>query len=403
MCWPIRGIPQVRAGDDLSALIAAALEAGGMSLRDGDIVVVASKVVSKSLGLRAPAGLRAALVLAESSEVIAERATPGGEVTRIVRTWAGPALAGAGIDASNTGPDPADGGTVLLLPRDPDAQARRLRTALARRCGRERIGVIIADTSGRPWRIGQVDYALGAAGVRVLDDLRGHTDADGRPLTLTQRALADELACTADLVKGKREGIAAVLMRGLAQAVLPPAPEAGQDAHEPPGTDAGEDPGQGAARLTRRRADDWFSLGRREAVLAALGLPPGSDAARTAGLPGAGESGEDDAADGTELAARAERAIRAALHPGGCPVVAPGPWQAGHRSRSPLAGVSARFSPAGVHVGAPDDFTLGLACARLIVALAAEHIPAALADSGPHTPLPEAAGRTPASATILFG
>ncbi|MDO5698554.1 MAG: coenzyme F420-0:L-glutamate ligase [Dermatophilus congolensis] len=379
------GVPEVHKGDDVAALLASAMERVGVALEDGDVLVVSSKVVSKARGLRAPADQRAELVMQESDRVVAERATANG-VTRIVRALAGPTLAGAGIDASNVGPEAE---TVLLLPRDPDHEARVLRDGLIALTGREGFGVILSDTSGRPWRAGQVDYALGAAGVPVLDDLRESTDADGRRLTITQRAVADELASAADLVKGKASGIAAVLVRG---AALPAETEDGTSAEA-----------EGAARLCRARADDWFALGSREAVLSALGIPPASTAAEDVGLPMVGAY-RDDAGGATDIEERIERACRAATHPAAfAPLPSYHPRAAAQRPE-PLIGVRTTVVQTGVRIDAPDEFTLGLVAARLVAVLAAEGVAATLARDGHGAPprilgLPAPAG---AVGTVLF-
>ena len=254
---PLLGMPEVRPGDDLASLVLDAVSANGMALRDGDLLVVSSKVASKALGLTAPAGDRAAAVLGQARRVVAERDTPLG-VTRVVEAVAGPVMAAAGVDASNTGADDV----VLLLPQDPDAVACDLRDAIARRTPGVAVGVVLSDTAGRPWRVGQTDFALGSAGVRLVDDLRGGHDADGRPLNVTERCVGDEIAAAADLVKGKASGVPVALVRGLAAVVAP-------------GTVA-----PGARSLVRTGPSDWFGSGRVEAVRAALrrrgGHGPGS-------------------------------------------------------------------------------------------------------------------------------
>jgi coenzyme F420-0:L-glutamate ligase / coenzyme F420-1:gamma-L-glutamate ligase len=232
------GLPEVRAGDDLAALIAAA----GPELADGDILVVTSKIVSKAEGRLLAADGREAAIDAETVRVVARRGT-----LRIVENRQGLVMAAAGVDASNT-----PSGTVLLLPEDPDASARRLREGLRAALG-VRVGVIVTDTSGRPWRTGLTDFAIGAAGVRVLDDLRGGTDPYGNPLKVTVTALADELAAAGELVKGKTDGRPVAVVRGLSHLVTP----------------AGE-PGDGARALVRRAADDLFRLGTSEAVREAV-------------------------------------------------------------------------------------------------------------------------------------
>jgi coenzyme F420-0:L-glutamate ligase/coenzyme F420-1:gamma-L-glutamate ligase len=232
--WPVPGIGEVRAGDDLAGLIAAA-EPG---LRDGDVVVVTSKVVSKAED-RVVATDREAAIDAETARLVAQR---GG--TRIVETRHGFVLAAAGVDASNV---PA--GTVALLPEDPDRSAGRIRAGLRRRLG-VTIAVVVTDTFGRPWRNGLVDVALGAAGISVLDDHRGRVDAHGHTLEMTVTAVADELAAAADLVKGKLSGAPVAVVRGLRYDV---------DA------DAA-----GARPLVRPAAEDMFRLGTTEARRSAV-------------------------------------------------------------------------------------------------------------------------------------
>ncbi|MFW3474721.1 coenzyme F420-0:L-glutamate ligase [Streptomyces microflavus] len=240
--WALGGIPEVRAGDDLAKLIAGA-EPG---LVDGDVLLVTSKIVSKAEGRIVEAADREAAIDAETVRVVARRGT-----LRIVENRQGLVMAAAGVDASNT---PA--GTVLLLPEDPDASARAIRDGLRDTLGVE-IGVVVTDTFGRPWRNGLTDVAIGAAGVRVLDDLRGGTDAYGNPLSATVVATADELAAAGDLVKGKAAGLPVAVVRGLPHVVSP-------------GAEDEDDPG--ARALVRGAADDMFRLGTSEAVREAVTL-----------------------------------------------------------------------------------------------------------------------------------
>ncbi|MEU1328123.1 coenzyme F420-0:L-glutamate ligase [Streptomyces microflavus] len=240
--WALSGIPEVRAGDDLAKLIAGA-EPG---LVDGDVLLVTSKIVSKAEGRIVEAADREAAIDAETVRVVARRGT-----LRIVENRQGLVMAAAGVDASNT---PA--GTVLLLPEDPDASARAIRDGLRDTLGVE-IGVVVTDTFGRPWRNGLTDVAIGAAGVRVLDDLRGGTDAYGNPLSATVVATADELAAAGDLVKGKAAGLPVAVVRGLPHVVSP-------------GAEDEDDPG--ARALVRGAADDMFRLGTSEAVREAVTL-----------------------------------------------------------------------------------------------------------------------------------
>lgn len=204
---------RVGPGDDLAALLVAAAASAGVALRDGDVVCVASKVVSKAEGAAAalPAAddvhtARRMLALGEARRIVAE--TPW---VLVVETRQGFVCANAGIDTSNV----ADG--ALLLPEDPDGSATRLRTAIRERAGAD-VGVVVTDTFGRPWRMGQTDVALGAAGVVVLRDDRGTADLEGRELEVTMIAIGDELAGAADLARRKADGAAFVLVRGLAVA-----------------------------------------------------------------------------------------------------------------------------------------------------------------------------------------
>ncbi|MFD8329445.1 coenzyme F420-0:L-glutamate ligase [Streptomyces lydicus] len=242
--WALPGIPEVRPGDDLVKLIAAAATADGPpGLADGDVLLVTSKIVSKAEGRVVEATDREAAIDRETVRVVARRGT-----LRIVENRQGLVMAAAGVDASNT-----PQGTVLLLPEDPDASARALRAGLRAALGVD-VGVVISDTFGRPWRNGLTDVAIGAAGVRVLDDLRGGTDAYGNPLGATVVATADELAAAGDLVKGKAAGLPVAVVRGLGHVV-----EAAGD-------------GDGARAMVRGAADDMFRLGTSEAVREAVTL-----------------------------------------------------------------------------------------------------------------------------------
>ncbi len=220
---PLRGVPLVAPGDDLAALLAAAAERAGISLRDGALVVC-QKVVSKAEGRvvalaevePGPEARRIAaeeekdprqveLVLRESARLVRR-----GHGVLIAETRHGFVCANAGIDLSNApGEDMA-----VLLPEDPDASARRLRDALAPRDAR--LGVIVSDTFGRPWREGLVDVALGCAGMAPIRDARGESDLSGRELQVTTTATADQLAAAAGLLMDKAAGIPAVWIEGVA-------------------------------------------------------------------------------------------------------------------------------------------------------------------------------------------
>jgi coenzyme F420-0:L-glutamate ligase / coenzyme F420-1:gamma-L-glutamate ligase len=241
---PVLGLPEIAAGDPLGTLIA---ERAG-TLVDGDVVVVSQKVVSKAEGRTRklssviPGGEASKLarilgkepnliqlILEESAEVV--RAERG---VLIVETIHGLVCANAGIDSSNVGDDD----TVLLLPEDPDASARRLRAEIGGGAG-ARIGVVIADSFGRAWRIGQAEVAIGCAGLVPIDDWRGRHDANGRELMATQIAIADEAASAADLVRDKAAAVPAVVLGGLGRWVT-------------------EEDGPGAAAIRRPREDDLF-------------------------------------------------------------------------------------------------------------------------------------------------
>ncbi|MFG1809226.1 coenzyme F420-0:L-glutamate ligase [Streptomyces sp. NPDC049040] len=237
------GVGEVEPGADIAKLIAAT----GVELADGDILLVTSKIVSKAEGRLVHADDREAAIDAEAVRLVARRGP-----TRIVETRHGFVMAAAGVDASNTAP-----GTVLLLPEDPDGSARRIRTGLRDDLD-VNVGVIVTDTFGRPWREGLTDVAIGAAGVAVLDDLRGGQDSHGNPLHMTVTATADELAAVGDLVKGKATGRPVAVVRGLPGVVLP--------------RDTGEAADRGARPLVRRAADDMFRLGTSEAVREAVSL-----------------------------------------------------------------------------------------------------------------------------------
>jgi coenzyme F420-0:L-glutamate ligase/coenzyme F420-1:gamma-L-glutamate ligase len=241
----VPGLPEIEAGMALGALIA---ERAG-ELGEGDLVAISQKAVSKAEGqivklsavipgaearrLAAVLGKDPAvveLILSESREVIRAERT-----VLIVETKHGFVCANAGIDSSNL----AEEGTVCLLPEDPDASARRIRAELSIASGAERLGVVISDSFGRAWRLGQAEVAIGCAGLRPLDDWRGRRDSSGRELEATLIAIADEAAGAADLVRKKTNGVPAAVVRGLGDHI------------------AAED-GPGAAALRRPAEEDLF-------------------------------------------------------------------------------------------------------------------------------------------------
>lgn len=214
---PLRGWPEVRKGDDLAALVA-----GSADLEDGDVVVLAQKVVSKAEGrvvrlddvdaserARELAGdedpRRVEVILQESVRVVRSRPP-----LVIAQTRHGFICASAGVDSSNA----PEAGMLVLLPVDPDASAARVRSRLCELTGRD-VGVIVTDSFGRPWRAGTTDVALGVAGIRPLLDLSGQRDRAGYELKHTNIAVADEIAGAAELVMGKLEGVPGAIVRGL--------------------------------------------------------------------------------------------------------------------------------------------------------------------------------------------
>ena len=220
--FAVPGIREATAGDEPGALVADAIERAGLTLADDDVLVIAQKLVSKAEG---------AIVVLDDVQPSARALEWAGahgkdaavtevvlrESRRIVRmergviiaeTHHGFICANAGVDSSNVEP-----GRVTVLPRDPDASARRARDIIQTRFAR-RVATIVADTFGRPWREGVVNVALGVAGLRALDDLRGRTDRHGRALQSTIVAVADEIASAAELVTGKTSGLPAAVVRG---------------------------------------------------------------------------------------------------------------------------------------------------------------------------------------------
>ncbi|TDD93251.1 coenzyme F420-0:L-glutamate ligase [Saccharopolyspora karakumensis] len=235
--FAVTGLPEFVEGDDLAASISAAAP----WLSDGDVLVVTSKIVSKVEGrmITAPEdpeqrdALRRELVLSEATAVLARKGR-----TLITQNKLGIVQAASGVDASNVAQD-----QIALLPEDPDASARRLRDGIAARLGVQ-VAVVVTDTMGRAWRVGQTDAAIGSAGLAVLHRYAGSTDAQGNELAVTEVAIADEIAGAADLVKGKLGGIPVAVVRGLTTV----------------------DDGSEARDLARPVEEDLFHLGTAEAI-----------------------------------------------------------------------------------------------------------------------------------------
>lgn len=198
---PVLGVPEVRAGDDLGALIVDAVR--DAPLEDGDVLVVTQKVVSKAEGRVVRSTERNAALAVEAKRVLRKS---GGML--VAETVHGFVCANAGIDASNV-----PGDDVVLLPLDPDASARRIRSRVAALTGTD-VAVVVSDTFGRAWRLGQTDVAIGVAGIDPFVDYRGTTDSQGRPMTATRICVADELAGAAEMVMGKAEEVCAAIVRG---------------------------------------------------------------------------------------------------------------------------------------------------------------------------------------------
>ncbi|GIJ19669.1 coenzyme F420-0:L-glutamate ligase [Micromonospora lutea] len=290
---PVPGIGHVTEGDDLTALIGSAAP----WLRDGDVLVVTSKIISKAEGrlVDVPADgpdrqtVRDEVLAAETARVVASRGP-----TRIVQTHHGFVMASAGIDASNV-----DKTRLVLLPVDPDASARALRAGLRERYGVD-VAVVVSDTMGRPWRNGLTDVALGVAGMDAIRDHRGEVDPYGNELVLTQMAVVDELAAAGELIKGKCDQMPVAVIRGYLT---------------PPLTGDGE----GARVLVRDASMDLFSLGTAEATAAGLAaaatLPdrPGEAAADPAAVDRAIASIVDVIAPGTVFTQVTDDDVRHAL------------------------------------------------------------------------------------------
>lgn len=331
---PVHGIGEIRSGTPLASVISTAAADCGVGVLPGDVIVVTSKVVSKALGLVAdPLADRAALVLQESTRVVAERATSTG-FTRVVEALAGPVMAGAGIDSSNSDDD-----VRLLLPHDPDAVAADLHAELAAIVGHDEFALVLSDTSGRAWRGGLTDFALGSHGLVPLDDLRGLADTHGHDLAVTIRNIADEVAAAADLVKGKLDRVPVAVVRGLDRRFISCA-------------------APGSRTLVRSGRSDWFALGAAEAVRDALGIRAGSPLSHEVGIASVHPE---------SLEARVHRAWAAA--------VAPDPTS----QNAALDGCSTVW-----RVLAGDPYVRGRCAARFEVALAGERLAAEIIEGVDH-------------------
>ncbi|NES15227.1 MULTISPECIES: coenzyme F420-0:L-glutamate ligase [Micromonospora] len=355
---PVLGIGDVTEGDDLAAVIATAAP----WLRDGDVLVVTSKIVSKAEGrlVDVPAdgperlAARDEVLAGETARVVASRGA-----TRIVQTHHGFVMASAGIDASNV-----DKTRLVLLPKDPDASARALRAAL-----RERyldVAVIISDTMGRPWRNGLTDVALGVAGMPAIRDHRGEIDPYGNELQLTQLAVVDELAGAGELIKGKCDQVPVAVVRGY------------------PGV-AGAGDGEGARALVRDAELDLFSLGTAEAraaglrEAATLADGPGPTAADPAAVDRAIAAVTEVVAPGTVFTHVTDEEVRAGLV-----ATVPG-W--------PERATGLVLGAAPTPVDPADLVRFGADLQRLRTALAAEGVPSAL--------LPPPTGSTASAALAI--
>ena len=348
---PITGLGDVRPGDDLADLIARAAP----WLADGDVLVVTSKIVSKAEGALASVPpqegpdrdeARAGVLAAETARVVARRGP-----TSIVATRHGFVMAAAGIDASNVDPD-----HLVLLPKDPDASARALRSELRDRYGLD-VVVIISDTMGRPWRNGLTDVALGVAGLEAIRDYRGERDAYGNELQITQMSPVDELAGAAELVKGKYDQVPVAVVRGLGMTGAPD--------------------GEGASILVRSADTDMFSLGTAEARAEGLRLAtrlddpdvlanawPIASVAAIAGSP-------------TPPSADIARAVAAAVE--ACPEIEFAPADPGPPPRS-AASMAETPGPAGQSAASAPDYATEVA--RLTVTLPAGSTVATGAQAG---------------------
>ena len=370
---PLTGLPEVRPGDDLARLLLEAVRAAGLELADGDVLAVTSKVVAKAEGRLValpadPAGRERALreaVAAETVRVVARR----GRLV-IAETRQGLVGANALVDASNAGGD-----ALVLLPRDPDASAARLRAAVEALDGHD-VAVVVTDTLGRPWRLGQTDVAVGLAGMGALEDWRGRPDGDGRLLEVTEVAVADEVAAAADLVKGKASRVPAALLRGVQR---PKGDGSARDLVRPPADDLFRTAGsvedllaflEGGGAPIRFRPDPIDPATLDRAVAAAATVPlPGGRRLRVVPVP---------------AAARAR--CLAALSPTGPPDAA-------------LASAPALVAPCVAAAAAEVELAAGGALRTLLLALRAQGVATAFvaADGAARAALATALGLPPGS------
>jgi len=373
MVVPLTGLPEVRPGDDLARLLLEAVLGAGLELADGDVLAVTSKVVAKAEGRLValpadPAGRERALreaVAAETVRVVARR----GRLV-IAETRQGLVGANALVDASNAGGD-----ALVLLPRDPDASAARLRAAVEALDGHD-VAVVVTDTLGRPWRLGQTDVAVGLAGMGALEDWRGRPDGDGRLLEVTEVAVADEVAAAADLVKGKASRVPAALLRGVQR---PKGDGSARDLVRPPADDLFRTAGtvedllaflEGGGAPIRFLADPVDPAALDRAVAAAATVPlPGGRRLRVVPVP---------------AAARAR--CLAALSPTGPPDAA-------------LASAPALVAPCVAAAAAGVELAAGGALRTLLLALRAQGVATAFvaADGAARAALATALGLPPGS------
>jgi coenzyme F420-0:L-glutamate ligase/coenzyme F420-1:gamma-L-glutamate ligase len=338
---PVRGVPEVEPGADLPGLLLRALRAQGLDLRDGDVVAVTQKAVSKAEGRvvpERPLG-KPGWVAREARRVVARR----GELV-VVETRHGFVCANAGVDASNVAE-----GFLSLLPEDPDRSAQGIRAALEAATG-ARVGVVVTDTFGRPWRRGLVNVAVGAAGVPSLVDLRGTKDALGRVLEATVVALADEVAAASGLVMGKADGVPAALVRGLRL-------------HDPP---------LPASALVRSPKEDLFALSPLEAAVPARAQRFGPGEVDSEALEEAATVALEDR-EGLVVALRSAAARRRVLASLRAEAEATAPDGAEERV---LAGAPVLLLPFTLPARSPQETLLlgGAAVQRLVVALRAHRL-----------------------------